>query len=314
MLWSQTLFDTYILCLYYMVVWAAMIPLFTLTTVRNMVHAIVPAPVALTRGLAAWVGPIIVLTCIAVAVSVFFRFLHVSPRATANRPGASVNPPSPVQLMELRPPMSLQAVALLALVLYVIGVSATFGIRSWIHWRRTGSTGFQGISGKPGSLEWWGGILFIAAMVLGATGPALALAGVVVPPRLPGLAWAGTCIAIIGFLGTLAAQSGMGASWRIGVDATEHTNLVTTGLFAVVRNPIFTAMLTAMTGIAIMVPTLVSATALACLFLAVEIQVRLVEEPYLNRAHQRAYARYTAKVGRFLPGIGRTRARNTAPH
>ncbi|HLS74191.1 MAG TPA: hypothetical protein VK046_10500 [Actinomycetaceae bacterium] len=37
-----------------------------------------------------------------------------------------------------------------------------------------------------------------------------------------------------------------------------------------------------------------------------EIQVRLVEEPYLLRTHGPAYARYTARVGRFLPGLGRT--------
>jgi uncharacterized membrane protein len=76
-LWSQALFDIYILCLYCMVVWAAMIPLFILTTVRTMVHGVIPAPVVLTRWLAEWVGPIIVLTYIAVAASVFFRFLHV---------------------------------------------------------------------------------------------------------------------------------------------------------------------------------------------------------------------------------------------
>ncbi|MFJ6003562.1 vitamin K epoxide reductase family protein [Arthrobacter sp. NPDC092385] len=76
-LWSQALFDIYILCLYCMIVWAAMIPLFILTTVRNMVHGVIPAPAGLTRWLAAWVGPIIVLIYIAVAASVFFRFLHV---------------------------------------------------------------------------------------------------------------------------------------------------------------------------------------------------------------------------------------------
>ena len=106
----------------------------------------------------------------------------------------------------------------------------------------------------------------------------------------------------------------MGASWRIGVDATERTDLVTTGLFAVVRNPIFSAMLMAMIGIVLMVPTPVSAAALVCLFVAVEIQVRFVEEPYLNRTHRRSYVDYTAKVGRFLPGIGRSQATDTARH
>ncbi|WDF35012.1 vitamin K epoxide reductase family protein (plasmid) [Arthrobacter agilis] len=76
-LWSQALFDIYILCLYCMIVWAAMIPLFILTTVRNLVYGVIPAPAGLTRWLAAWVGPIIVLIYIAVAASVFFRFLHV---------------------------------------------------------------------------------------------------------------------------------------------------------------------------------------------------------------------------------------------
>ena len=76
-LWSQALFDIYILCLYCMVVWAAMIPLTILTTVRNLVHGIIPAPAGLTRRLAAWVAPVIVLSWIAAATSVFFRFPHV---------------------------------------------------------------------------------------------------------------------------------------------------------------------------------------------------------------------------------------------
>ncbi|PYG00281.1 hypothetical protein SAMN05216184_104223 [Georgenia satyanarayanai] len=48
-----------------------------------------------------------------------------------------------------------------------------------------------------------------------------------------------------------------------------------------------------------------TAAALLCLLLAVEIQVRLVEEPYLIRAHGHAYASYSERVGRFLPGLGR---------
>ncbi|WP_298251664.1 vitamin K epoxide reductase family protein [uncultured Arthrobacter sp.] len=76
-LWSQALFEIYILCLYCMVVWAAMIPLFILTTVRNLVHGVIPAPRALTRWVAAWAGPLIAVSYIFVGASVFFRFLHV---------------------------------------------------------------------------------------------------------------------------------------------------------------------------------------------------------------------------------------------
>lgn len=150
--------------------------------------------------------------------------------------------------------------------------------------------------------------------MFGAAGPALSTAGLVVPPHVPGVAWAGFVLTMIGFLGTLAAQSGMGASWRIGVDATERTDLITTGLFAMVRNPVFTFMLTAITGITLMVPTPVSAAALACLLLAIQIQVRCVEEPYLRRTHHPAYTDYTMKVGRFLPGIGRLSPQDDTRH
>jgi hypothetical protein len=47
-----------------------------------------------------------------------------------------------------------------------------------------------------------------------------------------------TCAAL-----TVIAQFAMAESWRIGVDPNERTPLVTTGAFAMVRNPIFTAML-----------------------------------------------------------------------
>ncbi|WP_324653698.1 isoprenylcysteine carboxylmethyltransferase family protein [Georgenia phoenicis] len=206
--------------------------------------------------------------------------------------------------------MTADVAAAAALTLYLAGLVAAFGARSWIHRRRTGSTGFRGLSGAPGSAEWWGGILFAAALALGAAGPALALTGTtapITPP--PAVQWAGLAVAIAGFAAVLAAQAGMGASWRIGVDTTERTGLVTSGMFAVVRNPIFTAMLTALLGLTVLVPTALTAAALACLLLAVEIQVRLVEEPYLLRTHGPAYARYAQRVGRFLPGLG-----TLAPH
>jgi protein-S-isoprenylcysteine O-methyltransferase Ste14 len=192
-----------------------------------------------------------------------------------------------------------------ALVLYVVALVVLFGVRSWVQHRRTGSTGFRGISGTPAEAGWWGGVLFIAAMVLGLTGPLLAVTGTVPADPDPALAVVGLILALVGFAATLAGQAGMGASWRIGVDEAERTDLVTAGVFAHVRNPIFTAMVLAQFGMVLLVPTWVSVAALVALVAAVELQVRAVEEPYLRLVHGDVYEAYVARTGRFVPGVGR---------
>ncbi|MBN1097747.1 MULTISPECIES: isoprenylcysteine carboxylmethyltransferase family protein [unclassified Blastococcus] len=195
-----------------------------------------------------------------------------------------------------------------ALVLYVIALVVLFGVRSWTQLRHTGSTGFVGISGTPADAGWWGGVLFVAAMVLGLAGPLLAVADVVTADPPLAVQVAGLLLALAGFAATLAAQTGMGASWRIGVDPGERTDLVTGGVFAHVRNPIFTAMTAAQAGVVLMAPTWVSVLALIALVAAVQLQVRAVEEPYLRGVHGAAYDAYAARAGRFVPGIGRLTA------
>ena len=193
-----------------------------------------------------------------------------------------------------------------ALVLYVLALVVLFGVRSWVQYRRTGSTGFRGISGTPAEPPWWGGVLFVVAMVAGPAGPLLAVLGVTPVDPPAALQATGLGVALAGLAATLAAQTGMGASWRIGVDPIERNELVTSGrLFGAVRNPIFTAMVTAQAGIVLVVPTWVSAAALAALVAAVELQVRSAEEPHLLRVHGAAYVDYAARTGRFVPGIGR---------
>ena len=46
----------------------------------------------------------------------------------------------------------------------------------------------------------------------------------------------------------------VGDSWRIGADPQERTQLVTTGPFAHVRNPIFAAVLPTSLGLLLLVP------------------------------------------------------------
>jgi protein-S-isoprenylcysteine O-methyltransferase Ste14 len=185
-----------------------------------------------------------------------------------------------------------------------------FGVRTAVHLRRTGSSGFHGISGRPGSAEWTGGVLFAVAVALGAAAPALDLLGVLDPiDALDGELGhaAGAGLFFGGLFTTLLAQFAMGDSWRIGVDESDRTELVTTGPFAMVRNPIFSGMIPVAVGLALMVPNVVGVLAVAALVAALEIQTRLVEEPYLLRAHGEAYRSYAARAGRFFPLVGRLR-------
>lgn len=198
--------------------------------------------------------------------------------------------------------------AVFALALFVLYAALAFGLRTVLQFRRSGSSGFKGVSGRPGSAEWAGGMLFAAALALLFAAPALQLAGLVGPlDFLDGRLWRvlGLVLYGVGLAATLLSQAAMGTSWRIGVDEAEQTALVTDGPFAVVRNPIFSAMFAASLGLALLTPNALAVTGFAALVAAVELQVRFVEEPYLTRTHGERYSRYASRVGRFAPGFGR---------
>lgn len=120
-------------------------------------------------------------------------------------------------------------------------------------------------------------------------------------------AWLGLGVALAGLVLVATAQRQMGASFRIGIDDAE-TALVQNGLFGVVRNPIFAALLVLLAGMFLAVPCLWTLGLWIVSAVTVSKQVRL-EEDHLLDQHGEAYRRYASRVGRFVPGIGRL-----APH
>ena len=148
----------------------------------------------------------------------------------------------------------------------------------------------------------------MAALGLFLVAPVLQLAGVIGPVAFLDGSFGhavGLILYGLGLVATLIAQVAMGRSWRIGVDDSERTDLVTAGPFALVRNPIFSAMFLAFLGLVLLAPNAAALLGFAALVAAVELQVRFVEEPYLLEAHGVRYADYASRVGRFLPGLGR---------
>lgn len=194
----------------------------------------------------------------------------------------------------------------IALGLYAVYLALAFGLRTWLQLRRTGESGFKGISGQLGSLEWLAGVLFAVALLVGAAAPVLDVTDVLEPlVDSAALRLTGVAVFLMGLGATLYAQIAMGDSWRIGVDPEERTALVTQGPFALVRNPIFAGMLPASIGLTLLVPNAVALAGLGALLIALEIQVRLVEEPYLRQVHGQTYDDYARRVGRFVPGFGK---------
>lgn len=197
--------------------------------------------------------------------------------------------------------------AAIALGLYTAYLLLTFGLRAWLLYRRTGSTGFNGFTEQRGSAGWWGGVLFAAAVLLGLAAPILQLAGLLHPLPLleqTPIFTAGLILTLAGAVLTVAAQQAMGRSWRVGVNHSETTELVRGGMFALARNPIFTAVILTAIGLTLIAPNPFAIAAALTLIIAVELQVRAVEEPYLIATHGDAYLTYARSVGRFLPGIG----------
>src|SRR5438045_3775532 len=128
--------------------------------------------------------------------------------------------------------------AALSLILLGMFGAVCVGWRSLLHYRQTGQSPFR--SGGAGH----GAIAVIALAVPLAAGDVLDATGSL-GRVLHGswLGFVGAALAVSGIVATTWAQLAMGASWRIGVDETERTALVTGGPYRQVRNPIYTAMI-----------------------------------------------------------------------
>ena len=194
--------------------------------------------------------------------------------------------------------------AVVVLVLEAVFFAVAFGFRTVVQLRTTGDTGWRLRS--DGAAAAVGSAALLVALLLAVAAPLADLAGLARWSALDARAVAATGVTLMlaGSALTVWAQLAMGASWRIGYDPSERTALVTRGPFRFVRNPIYTAMHVTMIGLALALPNAVSATLLAVSCVALEIQVRAVEEPYLLRTHPEEYAEYLARTGRFVPGVG----------
>jgi len=198
----------------------------------------------------------------------------------------------------------------LTIVLWLVYLAISLGARLIIQYRLTGRSGFVLHRSGSGGLQRFASTLFVSSLLMLLVNPVLALVfpehSSWSPPQLQSLGvWVGVLMYAVGVTLAFTSQLTLGRSWRIGVHASERTELVVHGAFGVVRNPIFSALFLTAASLALLCSTPLGWFACAVQLLALELQVRGVEEPHLARVHGEAYRDYAARVGRFVPGVGR---------
>ena len=202
-----------------------------------------------------------------------------------------------------------------ALALWALHMAINLVARSLIQRRRTGHSGLIGVTGRLGPAEVLAGGAEALAITLSIAAPVLDLTGALDPLGvldIPGIRWTGSALGLAAVVGVATSQHAMRGSWRIGIDHQADDDLVTAGPFRLVRHPIYSFFVLLQVGVALLVPNAAAIAAVAFAVLFVELQARVVEEPWLLRKHGRSYAAYAARTGRFLPRIGRGRVHDGA--
>ncbi|MBT7071791.1 MAG: isoprenylcysteine carboxylmethyltransferase family protein [Anaerolineae bacterium] len=109
----------------------------------------------------------------------------------------------------------------------------------------------------------------------------------------------GLVILLVSFLVVVTAQVHMGISWRIGIDEDNPSELITSGIFQISRNPIFLGMRLSFLGFFLVLPNTLTFTLWLIGDVLLHIQVFL-EEEYLLDTHGERYKIYSKKVRRWV--------------
>ena len=107
------------------------------------------------------------------------------------------------------------------------------------------------------------------------------------------------CAGGLGLL--LLSLISFGRSFRVGIDTDRPDRLVTSGIFAVSRNPIYVGLVTIVFGEALILGDDRLVVYAAILWLFFHFWVLVIEEPTLERSFGDEFANFKANVPRWLP-------------
>lgn len=176
-------------------------------------------------------------------------------------------------------------------------------LRIFIQHQRTGDHGIRTASKHAPVLEILPGTVFVLTFCFALTLVVIEYLGSIrLLYQLPMFVQlVGFLIGITGIAIIVISQFQMGNSWRIGVDQKESTPLITHGLYATSRNPIYFGLLIFWVGLSISFPHLLLWISAAICWVCIELIVRNIEEPYLIRKHGDVFQDYVSQTNRYLP-------------
>ncbi len=113
------------------------------------------------------------------------------------------------------------------------------------------------------------------------------------------VAWVGVGLCLGGVLVLALSLVSFGNSFRVGIDAEQPGRLVTTGVFAMSRNPIYVGFFLFLLGQFLVFPSWTTLTALAFAAVLFHRQV-LREEEFMRGRYGQEYAEYCGRVRRYV--------------
>ena len=113
------------------------------------------------------------------------------------------------------------------------------------------------------------------------------------------ISWIGIILCFASLLWFALTLKAFGTSFRIGIDESTPDKLITSGTFALSRNPLYVAMLFFITGMLLSHPNIVACAALIFFSIIIRRQI-LREEKFLRKHYGAEYEEYCRKVRRYL--------------
>jgi protein-S-isoprenylcysteine O-methyltransferase Ste14 len=114
--------------------------------------------------------------------------------------------------------------------------------------------------------------------------------------------WGAAVCGLVCLAATGVCWRRMGRNWRISVTPRERTELVTTGMYAYLRHPIYALSILLMLCSAVVVAT-VPMLVVAAIHVVLMVLKARNEEQFLLSVHGDAYRSYCRRTGRFFPRL-----------